>query len=426
MKKGLIFLLGIVSFFGINKVSAATIPNSSFYDKFESYIDDYISYKDNIDYMINYWEENYSLEYPYYSVWGGYNGFKLYYSKSNKLNYYNGAIGLKEYDRFENGRYAGISYSISVDRYDYELSSTARDSSGYNLLISNGFIYDGEYNEGNEDEFDYSFKFPAYSSDNLNLVLPEIEVFVGDIFPTIMSLYDGSYLSDLDLKYKEINLNDYSYVILSLKDYTPRDTFTSTMYVKGQLCPTIVYNYGLEEKKDYVSGYQTQPCSYYYNNFTRFTSYIKSEDILNHAIYYLTGYDSSKPNLVQVDTSVYDITYITSKNEKEPYVSIEGKNYPVLPYSDLTDTAELTEKNGIDNTWTCAKYDTNCLLNSSGIDIDNLFSNPLETLKTVWSAIVSIFTLITEFILLLPPVMQAFLLLAFGVGIALGIIKILL
>lgn len=198
------------------------------------------------------------------------------------------------------------------------------------------------------------------------------------------------------------------------------------MYIKGQLCPTTVYNYGTEEKKDYISGWQNQDCGTYYDSYTRHLNYIRSEDITNHAVYYLTGYDSTKENLVKVNPSVYNITYITEENKDNPQVNIGGKVYSILPYNKLTDTAILTEQNGVNNTWTCAKYDTDCFMDSSGVDIDNLFSNPIETLKTVWGAITSIFSLIAEFILLLPPTMQAFLYLAFGVGTALGIIKILL
>lgn len=425
-------MIGILSFLGINTVSAATYTSANYYDNFETYVNDYIEYKDKIDIMIDYWQDNYSVNYPYYAIIGSHNGidtssnepvFILYCGKSNVINYYDTNTFIFDsaaYNSSNDNKYYGVTYRTETDEYEYNnILTLPLFNNLSNLIVSNGLVYDKS-----ESEYD-EILIPAYTSATLEMFIPDIKLSNGDIFPTVASLYDGSYDSGLE-NYVTIDLNQYPYVILSLKDYTPRDTFASTMFVKGQLCPTTVYNYGLEEKKDYISGYQTQSCGYYYNDFTSFTSYIRSEDIDNHAVYYLTGYDSSKPNMVKVDTSIYDITYITSEEEDEPYVTIEGKNYPVLPYSSLTDTAALTEKNGISDTWTCAKYDTDCLLNSSGIGFSDLFTNPLEILKGLWYSITSIFTIISQFILLLPPVLQSFLYLAFMIAILLGIIKILL
>lgn len=432
MKKGLIFLLGIVSFFGINTVSAEEKTNyvlSEFYNLFDIYLEQYNTYKENIDYLINTWEQSYKNDYPFYYI--VYNPNSLDNSGTkNYINLYaisdNNIIFNSDGNYFEvenkSQKFVGIKYEVMGGTYlinEYDNASLIQSiyyDNVLNPILSNQLIL------SNNNE--YNFSIPSYSSESFNISIPEITLENGSMFPTLIDLYDGSYFDENN--FTEINLNNYSYVILSLKDYTPRDTFTTTMYIKGQLCPTTLYNYGTEEKKDYVTGWQSPDCGTYNEVYTSYLNYIWEEDITNHAIYYLTTYDKSKENLIRVDSSVYNITYINEENKNNPQVIINDKVYSTIPYDSLTDTSILTQENGVNNTWTCAKYDTDCFMDSSGIDIDNLFSNPLETLKTVWSAIISIFSLIGEFILLLPPTMQAFLYLAFGVGIALGIIKILL
>lgn len=460
-------MLGIISFLGINSVSAKTVEATNFYDNFYNLELVYNIHKSKINEMIELWKQNYSSTYPFYYVVLDYNllstqssacsndptkcNINLYYSNSNSISRrgynnsytsigspYKCSSGTLNCSDVTNLHYLHISYNPTNDTFSDYNSSTSYSDIPYNnpsffhsnneshiflsTLTSNGFIYSSSDSPTNSDITTISL--PAYTDDNLNIA--PFSINNGDSLPDYLSLSSGNYTPTIPDNYIEIDLNKYPYVILSLKDYKPRDTFTSTMYVKGQLCPTTLYNYGMEEKKDYVSGYQTQPCSYYYNNFTPFTSYIKSEDIKNHAVYYLTSYDNSKPNLVKVDTSVYDITYITSENKDDPYVSIGGKNYPALSYDSLTDSSTLTEKNGISNEWTCAKYDTDCLINSSGMDINDLFDKPLEFLKGLWSSITSIFEVITEFLSLLPETMQSFLYLSFMVAIVLGLLKLIL
>lgn len=450
MKKSLMFvMLGIVSFLGINSVSANTYEASNYYLYFDEHIQAYENYKDNINHLIDYWENNHSSEYPFYFIIGSktyrlssnekYWEYTLYSSNSTDFILQQGAlIGLG--DPFDGNEHV-YSYQYNSDTNEYIYSGVMRsfqywinyknDVSSYIIdsNVSPTFkqqIYQYSQNGTLHTEDFNSIHLPTFISNVTSLIIPEINITDKGVIPTLKSLYNGTYTPNLADNYTEIDLNDYPYIVLSLKDYTERNTFTSNMYVKGQVCATTLYNYGLEEKKDYVSGYQTPPCSYYYNDFTPFTSYVKSDDIKNHAVYYLTTYDKTKPNVVKVDNSIYDITYITSENENEPYVSISGKNYPTLPYSSLTDSATLTEKNGISNEWTCAKYDTDCLANSSNMNINDLFDKPLEFLKELWSSITSIFEVITEFISLLPPTMQSFLYLSFMVAIVLGLLKLIL
>ena len=455
MKKGLIFLLGIISFLGINTVNAEEIylEYDTDINRYKNYINEigYETFNNVINDSINYYNLNLSIDYPYFFISLTYNAINnnpriqlLAFSELNYNYYYT-------FDSFSDGSFYKLPVSGKVITllYEYNPDNNSFSEPDISGNYSNPHLIhispeQKEYRPYSYyySNFDLYYKGSSFTEENdtLHYLNPNDTLYIPsyedstkysshkaneDFLIEPYYIYDDNdSLSGNNLT--TINLNDYSYVILSLKDYTPRETFTTIMYVKGQLCPTTVYNYGLHEKKEYVSGWQSPNCGTYSNDYVRHLNYIREEDIENHAVYYLTRYDSSKPNLVKVDTSIYDITYITKEEENNPIITIDGKKYQTLPYSDLTDTSILTEKEGLKPNYTCGKYDTDCFLDSSGVNVKNLFSNPLETLKGVWDAILSIFALITNFIALLPPTMQAFLILAFGVGTALGIIKILL
>lgn len=435
MRKGfLIFLMGIVSFLGINTVSADTFVISNWYDEFEQYIEDYNQYKENIDYMINYWKENYSKDYPYYVIVERLDGF---YADSTKPGFTLGATDdinsfYNNVDLYINADIK-ISYDPDSNEYSYgnlqenpyDLSLRwIKDSdffSEYHVLINNG-IYSHNY---------YNFLIPSYTSKTLGVTIPEIELTKDSLYPGLIDLYNGSYLSGSMTSYKEINLNDFSYVALSLKDYNtiPENNHSvyTNIWVKGQLCITPVYNYGMTERKDVLTGTQVQRCSSYYNDFTSTRMYLLKTDVENHSIYYLKSYDTSKENIVKVDTSVFDISYITEETKDNPYVNITGKQYPTIAYDKLTDTATKSEDEDYISGVTCPVGDFNCYneYNSENI-FDSIFDSPLKILKNIWSSITSVFDIISEFISLLPETMQSFLFLSFMIAIILGLIKIIL
>jgi len=437
MKKSLMFvMIGILSFLGINTVSATTYIPDNYYDNFEVYVDDYTKYKDKIDVMIDYWQDNYSANYPYYAVIEYPNSidtssegavFILFCSETNIITYYdtnafifdNGANNL-----YDNGGYYGVVYRTELDTYEYNdilaVPAIKPFDLTSSLITSNGLVYDGL-----ESEYD-GVLFHSYTSETLGITIPEIELSTGDFFPTVASLYDGSY--DTDLKnYVTIDLNQYPYVALALKDYSSTEEFYTNVYVKGQYCLTPVYNYGMTEKKDIITGSKNQRCSTYYSDYTLVRTYILEQDLENHAIYYLKAYDTSKENLVKVDANMFTITYITEETQDNPYVEVNGKNYPTISYDNLTDSATQSEDEDYISGVSCAVGDFNCYNEYNPENIfDSIFSAPLEFLEGVWSSITIVFTLITQFILLLPPVLQTFLYLSFMVAIILGIIKILL
>lgn len=456
MRKCYFLLLGLLSFIGVNTVSADTFLASNFYDNFETNVNIYLTYKENIDYLINYWEENYSVDYPYYAVViantinnspledPSHFRISLYYGTSNSI-----ILSSTGYLYFSSEKiqypghiaYSHIAYNKSTDNYeffpaqdyssdDFEfltdpiIYTTDSINPGFKLLTSNFAVF-------SSNSYYDNLLFPSYNSTTLNISIPEFELSKGDVFPTISSLYDGSYISSQTDSYKQIDLNNYAYIALSLKDYEDIPSNNSSrytnFYVKGQLCVTPVYNYGLTERKDVLTNSKMQGCSQYYDDFTLTRMYILKTDVENHAIYYFKAYDTSKDNILKVDTSIFNITYISEENKDNPEILINNKYYPTLSYDSLTDTATKSESEGYVSGTTCAVGDFNCYSENNSENLfDEIFSSPLDFLKSIWDSVTSIFSLIAEFISLLPVPMQSFLYLSFMIAIILGLLKILL
>lgn len=216
MKKGLIFLLGIMSFLGVNSVSADSTPVlSNYYDYFEEYIEDYNTYKENIDYMINYWEENYSQTYPYYAVVDYLNGlytsstgpaFKLYVYSNSDNKVYGG------HPELYSNPVAVITYQSDLNEYFYSNPTSEGTYPGpliytgkkgayqeYNVLISHGLIHS---------EYSASYLIPTFYSENLNISISEIKLIKGINFPGLIQLKDGTYNYNINELAPELELED--------------------------------------------------------------------------------------------------------------------------------------------------------------------------------------------------------------------------
>ena len=437
MKKFLVLCICIVSFFGIHTVKADTeIYNYEY--MLESYSDTGLSEKQLLQLLQNeteinkvkdYWEKNLKSDYPYY----------FYGINSNVIGERIDLIfmcfkGIPFYDSLSLSRSigrtnsVGIVHSLKCSSTCYELQKVESSTWYYNSPL----YYWPEKKERGYLPFIYydsNFNYIFNLDQTANIVKDEQVIYTlnkGDIIPTYKNLFNVSVNN-----YVEVNLNNYAYIALSLKDYTKEISNSyseySNIYVKGQLCATPVYNYGQTERKDILTGSKVQACSLYNSDYALTRFYILPSDIKNHAIYYLKAYDTTKDNYVKIDTSYFDITYITEENKDNPQVSIDGKIYPTLSYDKLTDTSTKSEDEGYVSGVSCAVGDFNCYseYNPSNVFKD-IFDKPLEALKSVWSAIINVFELIKMFIMLLPQTLQSFLYLSFMIAIVLGIIKIIL
>lgn len=309
--------------------------------------------------------------------------------------------------------FSSTDSSVTVFYTETYYRPTGKTVRGDNYFFSNFNLYYSNYSD-NVTSIAYHSDLPTY--DRLYPISAPI--------PTAYDYFDFDFLSEIEQDdYTEINLNDYPYVVLSLKDYN--NLISPVNFdILGQVCITPVYDYGLKEKPNGI----TDRCTPNYSSYTTLRYYINNNDLLNNAVFYVSAYSDnlSNPNKIKVNTRVFDISYISSSNAGNPTIYVNGRIYSIIPYSDLTSSAESNEENGFIPGSSCAVGDLNCQANVSGMDISDLFTHPLELLKSMWSAITSIFTVITAFIVLLPVPLQTFMYTAFMFSIILGILKILL
>lgn len=458
MKKILIALTMALSCLGISRVSADNLQLEDItYENFTQYKE--IIGNDNFNTIVNEvleeYKNNYMSSYPYYYISVYFDQLGLTFDSTTGF-----VINLMYFDEISQGRIMNSSsfityrlpyseetgfyryYPIYKDStYVFELDNYSVDtgSRGFTNIIT---LYKSSSNYSNYSDYQYEpylyyisnfeLTFPSLDSikssasshtvfDYDNLLIPKlgeenlnrvISYSQEDVLFEPYYLYD-TYVNVTVPNMTEINLNDYAYIALSLKDYT-KDSFETTVQVKGQYCITPVYNYGMTERKDILDGTKVERCSPYYDNYTPIRTYILENDLKNNSIYYLKSYDTTRDNYVKVDTSIFDITYIIEENKDNPYVTINGKTYPTIPYDNLTDTATKSEDEG---------YVSG---ESEKVSFSDIFTTPLEFLKEIWGTITTFFVLISEFILLLPPVLQGFLYSSFSLAIVLGLIKILI
>lgn len=450
--KNLKYLLFIIPFLFLSNVKAETKEFEFYNVKYDGFSESQSTpinvyslvnqdILDNMEQkMVEYWEKNVKSHHPYYYISISYKdasvsgtsfdtvtmrliAFKAipvdytsFVTMSCDFNDYNNDSISKEdkmqltyYYQYANNHYSNEPYGLYCDT-NFLFHSTT----DYNRYLSL-FYYSSNYDQ----PFGLDDTYVVKKGDEVLFTLNK-----QDIIPTFKS----KFINKTDLNYTEIDLNNYPYVALSLKDYSKTEEFNSMTYVKGQYCLTSVYNYGLTERKDILSGTQMQRCSLYYDDYTPIRTYILKSDLENHSIYYLKAYDTSKENKIKVDTSVFNIHYITEEEKNNPIITINGKKYSTIPYDELTDTATKSEDENYTSGGSCAVGDINCTasLTNGSIKWSDIFTSPLDFLKNIWTSITQVFTLIAYFIALLPTTLQYFFYISFTLAIVLGIIKIIL
>ena len=328
MKKKFLYplLLTLLSFgIGLSHASATTLTLDDFYginDEFASVLATYESNIPHFNDLISYWQDHYSTFYPYYYVtYYGVSGdeqFILYaYQESYNFIEYSG-----DEDYLSSPRYQHVE--ITYDFSSGELSSVVSPTNspgGYYYATNNGFyplynhgmIYHIPTSGTSPEYIEYEhIVIPSYEDHNIDFSHDSITIGENYIFPSYLDLYDGSYDDSPGDVYTEVNLLDYEYIILSLKNYNV-DPFSTPIYTLGSLCFTPVYDYGLTEKKDIVTGTQTQPCTQYYSSYIPVDVYIIQYDLDYHAVYYIKAYDDS-PNKIKFNSTLFYVYYFTSQN----------------------------------------------------------------------------------------------------------------
>ena len=443
MKKYLIIGLSIISsLFFVSNVKAETKEFEFYNVKYDGFTDSQITpinvyslvnqnILDNMEQkMVEYWKKNVKSHHPYYYISLTY--FEAYpYSQNatapmvrmsltafnaipidytslvsmscNYKDYKDSSISIEDkiqltyyYDYYNNDYhgYNGDPYGLYCDT-NFLFHSTT----DFNRYLSL-FYYSSNYNQ----PFGLDDTYVVKNGDETLFTLNK-----QDYIPT----YKDKFIDRTDLNYVEVDLNSHPYIILSLKDYSKTEEFSAINYVKGEYCLSAAYDYGLKTKEDYDS-VVSDVCSPYYDVYTPVRTYVLKSDLTNHAIYYLKAHDTTKENKVKIDTSVFNIHYISEEEKDNPIITINGKKYSPKSYNDLP-------SNSIKNT-----EEENWPGKSEKFTFSDIFTAPLEFLKTIWNSITQFFQVINQFISLLPETLQAFLYMSFMLAIILGLIKIIL
>lgn len=448
MKKYLIIGLSIISslFFASN-VKAETkefeygIFDSENYvigtgiHSYQTYFDNFKEYdnflfnliENKIKDLIKIWEDKYKNEFPNYFIsirsypkvsFPTYSNMSTQYLRIMLIYSKYIPISVNQFGDCFKQASSDIGMIFVDSGSDFEFSSVS-----YDYSFSDLNIFD-DYDLGNSVVksvylstlyYDSNFDLPFGLEDTIYNVKKENDILFTlsnktDVVPT----YKDKFVDKTDLNYVEVDLNSYPYIILSLKDYSKTEEFSTINYVKGQYCLTSVYNYGSTEKKDIIEGSKNKRCSLYYDNYTPIRTYILNSDLKNNAIYYLKAYDTTKENKVKIDTSVFNIHYVSEEEKNNPIITINGKKHTPKSYDDLTDTATKSEdENYADGA-------------SEEFSITDIFSAPLDFFKKIINAISEFNGLIKELFSFLPDEFLAFLLAAFALLVVVAIVKILL
>lgn len=448
MKKYLIIGLSIISsLFFVSNVKAETkefeygifdsenyVIGTSVYS-YQTYFDNFKEY-DNFSFdlienkikdLIKIWEDKYKNEFPNYFIsirsypkvsFSTYSNMStqylrimLIYSKyipisvnqfGDCFKQASSDIGMIFVDSGSDFKFSSVSYNYSFSDlnifYDADLGN-----SGVKSVYLSTLYYDSNF------DLPFGLEDIIYNVKKENDILFTLSNKT-DVVPT----YKDKFVDKTDLNYVEVDLNSYPYIILSLKDYSKTEEFSTINYVKGQYCLTSVYNYGSTEKKDIIEGSKNKRCSLYYDNYTPIRTYILNSDLKNNAIYYLKAYDTTKENKVKIDTSIFNIHYVSEEEKNNPIITINGKKHTPKSYDELTDTATKSEdENYADGA-------------SEEFSITDIFSAPLEFFKKIINAISEFNGLIKELFSFLPDEFLAFLLAVFALLVVVAIVKILL
>lgn len=448
MKKYLIIGLSIISsLFFVSNVKAETkefeygifdsenyVIGTGIYS-YQTYFDNFKEY-DNFSFdlienkikdLIKIWEDKYKNEFPNYFIsirsypkvsFPTYSNMSTQYLRIMLIYSKYIPINVNQFGDCFKQASSDIGMIFVDSGSDFEFSSVS-----YDYSFSDLNIFD-DYNLSNSGVksvylstlyYDSNFDLPFGLEDTIYNVKKENDILFTlsnktDVVPT----YKDKFVDKTDLNYVEVDLNSYPYIILSLKDYSKTEEFSTINYVKGQYCLTSVYNYGSTEKKDIIEGSKNKRCSLYYDNYTPIRTYILNSDLKNNAIYYLKAYDTTKENKVKIDTSVFNIHYVSEEEKNNPIITINGKKHTPKSYDELTDTATKSEdENYADGA-------------SEEFSITDIFSAPLEFFKKIINAISEFNGLIKELFSFLPDEFLAFLLAAFALLVVVVIVKILL
>ena len=435
MKKYLLTLLTLFAILAPN-VKAETINLNYNYDlfylKFENYdvFKDFLNLKHNREIyknlyndLLEYYNSNYKQTYPYFIC-------QLDYSLDSE----NGAIYTLTFDLFSTPIHVEIYTGVNdgqlkaSDSENAFLFSTYKEkdttyispqfSNTGNSPVHYGFqgVYGstGSFYENFmiSSNFDLVFQLKDNSTVTINNFRDKgtITFENNDTFPFLYSsenIFDNLATSNLTT----VNLDDYEYVILNLKDYNQDKAFNTNLKVKGSIGITPIYNFGQTAKDDIMGSKVQDRCNVKYNDYTDYRLSILKQDLQNNSFYVVKGCEVGSS--FKFDNTIFDVTYVDENNKSDPIVSIGGKYYHVIPFEKLPSSANKNEEEN---------YVPG---ESEKFTLSSIIKNLASTLEGIWNSFTSFFSFVTKMFSVLPSEFQAIAILTFSTGCILGLIKIL-
>ena len=424
MKKNLFLTLILTLFFLMPNVKAETLyfdyksdtyakeyDNQSFiYLNLDVFYSEHTAYSQaNLDELyrlaLDYYNEH-SSDYPYYS---------MSVLPAGSTSGWSFMLWLHLYTSVPTSRNVFGDCSKSVEFLYNGSKYTTNDGWSYCHPYSYGF--DKLFNSQSTHTLEGPYYNPlSYYSSNFDLIFDSSDTYIvnnyngqtltfnnGDVIPTY-------YESNIADNYTTVNLDNYHYVLLSLKDYSQTEAFSTTLQVKGMIGITPIYNYGTTEKV-------TNPgdrCNTIYSDFTNYSMYVLSSDLSNKSIYRVEKCKDG--SIFKFDNTIFDVTYVTDDNVDNPVVTINGQDYSVL--TDLSWTAVENEVNNV------IPGESVNLVDSLGSSFSDIFSNIGTYLNNIWNVIVTFMSYVTKIFSLLPSEFQVISISVFTIGLILGLIKI--
>lgn len=218
----------------------------------------------------------------------------------------------------------------------------------------------------------------------------------GDAIPSLITTINNRFV--------EVNLDNYEYVILNLKNYSKKDAFETNLQVKGSVAITPVYEFGTVEKE-----YITDLCNLSYSSFTDYRFFVLKNDLINNAVYIVKECSDSGSSF-RFDSNVFDITYVTAENVDDPVVTFGGVEYHTIPFNKLSNTVNKNEEEGF-------------IPGASGSSLTDIIDNISDFTSDIWNAISSFMGLVTKFFNTLPEEFRYLSITSFTLLTAIAIIK---
>ena len=326
----------------------------------------------------------------------------------------------------ENKVYQNVySSGNNIDRFNFSNNTWTEETEIYSIVLTgwsdpyrNNFytFYDSNYNFINEGDYVFKGFYDNEGEENYNSML---QVHSEDTMPKIKDLIQYNSWSDYENEhlegYTEVNLDNYEYVLLSLKNYNQTKAFSTNLQVNGQIGITPIYDYGQVEKKNVDDVEFDDRCNVNYENYTSYPFYILQSDLQNNAIYAVK--ECSSGSSFKFDNNIFDITYITTENKDDPVVTINGKEYHTIPFDSLTNTANLNEENDI------IPGESSHIAGSNSFT--GLIGGIISNTSTFISSIAAFMSLISKFFYSLPFEIRAVIITSFTTMCTLGVIKFL-